>query len=213
MMVVLMQILVLPGSAMRAAPAFGQAPTSCSTVGAKLEEVQPTLPPCFNALRHPPRLLHAVRRKLQPAHPSFSPFLGWGNAEGLAKRPPPGGEPGASARVQAGSKEQPQHRRASTQPRRPSSRRGGPRAAAPAVMPSPRRGGQRTAERREGRRPEPPSPRRGGRGPPSPRRGGRGLATGHSRARRLARALAKRKTPRYLTASAAEGGRGRKQRA
>ena len=44
---------------MRAAPAYGQAPTSCSTVGAKLEEVQPTLPPYFNALRHPPRLLHA----------------------------------------------------------------------------------------------------------------------------------------------------------
>ena len=60
MMVVLVQILVLPGSAMRAAPAFRQAPASCSTVGAKLEEVQPTLPPCFNALRHPPRLLQAA---------------------------------------------------------------------------------------------------------------------------------------------------------
>ena len=57
---------------MRAAPAFGQAPTSCSTVGAKLEEVQPTLPPSFNALRHPPRLLNAVRKKL---HPPTRPFL------------------------------------------------------------------------------------------------------------------------------------------
>jgi len=63
---------------MRAAPAFGQAPTSCSTVGVKLEEVQPTLPPCFNALRHSPRLLHAVRRKLQPAHPSFFSFFRMG---------------------------------------------------------------------------------------------------------------------------------------
>ena len=44
---------------MRAAPAFGQALNSCSTVGAKLEEVKPTLPPCFNALRHSPRLLQA----------------------------------------------------------------------------------------------------------------------------------------------------------
>ncbi len=54
---------------MRAAPAFGQAPTSCSTVGAKLEEVQPTLPPCFNALRHSPRLLQAVHLVLRAMLP------------------------------------------------------------------------------------------------------------------------------------------------